>query len=122
MSTNRFRLPSPQREGWFKELIFNLRLIVRLMRDRRVSTWIKLIPVGAVAYWLIPDLVIGPFDDMAVMWFAFVIFMELCPQAIVEEHRQEMLKSLKPAEEKPAGSDPVVINGKFEEPREDEAR
>jgi uncharacterized membrane protein YkvA (DUF1232 family) len=115
MSANRLRLAPPQRDGLFRELLLNLRLILRLLRDQRVSAWVKLIPVGAVIYWLFPDLIIGPFDDMAVLWIALTIFVEMCPQSVVIELRQELAKIPNQAETKPVNPEAKIIDGAFQE-------
>ena len=73
--------------GVFNNLTNHLKLVLRLMGDRRVSPLVKLIPVGTLAYLVIPDLIIGPFDDAAIIGLGLYIFVELCPQDVVEEHR-----------------------------------
>ena len=47
----------------FQEAATRVKLIVRLMGDRRVSPLVKLLPVGALAYWVIPDIAPGPVDE-----------------------------------------------------------
>ena len=76
----------PKSGGVFKELATRLKLIARLMADRRVHPLVKLLPVGAVAYWLIPDLAPGPIDDALLMWLGAYLFVELCPPEVVREH------------------------------------
>ena len=68
------------------ELGLRLKLIVRLMRDPRVSPLLKLLPVGTLAYLIVPDLAIGPIDDAVVIWLGSVLFVELCPPEVVKEH------------------------------------
>jgi hypothetical protein len=46
--------------GFFQELALRAKLVLRLMGDRRVNFLAKVLPVGAIAYFLIPDLAIGP--------------------------------------------------------------
>lgn len=77
-----------------KNLVLRGRLIMRLMNDSRVNGFTKLLPLGALAYLVfpldfIPGMVapfIGAADDIAVMWFGFTLFIELCPPHVVEEH------------------------------------
>ena len=57
----------PKAGGVFHELATRLKLIVRLMADRRVNPLVKLLPVGALAYWLVPDMAPGPIDDALLM-------------------------------------------------------
>ncbi len=76
--------------GFFQELGMNLKLIVRLIRDRRVSPLLKLLPVGSLVYLILPDLAPGPIDDAAVIWLGSVLFVELCPADVVQEHRDAL--------------------------------
>lgn len=73
--------------GVFNDISNHFKLVFRLIRDPRVNPFLKLIPVGTVLYLLIPDLIIGPIDDAAIIGFGLFIFVELCPQDVVEEHR-----------------------------------
>jgi len=84
----------PPQGGVLRNLIMRVRLILRLLGDRRVSVWLKIIPVVGLLYLvspldLIPDIalpVIGELDDAAVLWLTNYLFVELCPPAIVQEH------------------------------------
>lgn len=80
----------PKSGGVFHEAALRIKLIVRLMGDRRVSPLVKLLPVGALAYWLIPDIAPGPIDDALLMWLGSYLFVELCPPAVVQEHLREL--------------------------------
>lgn len=73
--------------GVFKEVTNQFKLVFRLLRDRRVNPFLKIIPIGTLIYLVMPDLIIGPIDDIAIIGFGLFIFVELCPQDIVEEHR-----------------------------------
>jgi uncharacterized membrane protein YkvA (DUF1232 family) len=77
--------------NFFQDLILNARLIMRLMGDSRVPIYLKAMPVAAMAYWLIPDLAPGPIDDGLVIFIGITLFLELCPSAVVEEHRKALL-------------------------------
>jgi uncharacterized membrane protein YkvA (DUF1232 family) len=89
---NKSDLMIPPQGGVLKELVARLKLIGRLMADRRVSPWVKLIPVGALVYLVSPiDLIMGipgvdALDDTAVLWFGSYLFVELCPPEVVSEH------------------------------------
>jgi hypothetical protein len=72
--------------GVFRELSLRVRLIARLIGDRRVNPLIKLLPIVALLYLIIPDLAPGPLDDAAVIWLGASLFVELCPAAVVQEH------------------------------------
>jgi uncharacterized membrane protein YkvA (DUF1232 family) len=82
----------PPQGGVIKELVARLKLIVRLMGDRRVSPWLKLIPIGALVYLVSPiDLIMGipgvdALDDTAVLWLGSYLFIEFCPPDVVSEH------------------------------------
>jgi uncharacterized membrane protein YkvA (DUF1232 family) len=84
----------PPQGSMLRNVILRVRLILRLLGDRRVSAWLKIIPVVGLLYLvspmdLIPDIalpVIGELDDAAVLWLTNYLFVELCPPAIVQEH------------------------------------
>jgi len=80
--------------GFFQGLSNQVKLILRLMADRRVNPFLKLLPIGALAYLVIPDLVIGPIDDAVIIWLGTYLFVELCPPAVVLEHRQKLEREL----------------------------
>jgi uncharacterized membrane protein YkvA (DUF1232 family) len=60
------------------------------MGDLRINPLIKLLPIGALGYWIIPDPAIGPIDDALVLWLGTTLFVELCPEEIVREHRDAL--------------------------------
>jgi uncharacterized membrane protein YkvA (DUF1232 family) len=88
----------PSQGGMFSDLVVRIKLIARLMADRRVSPWLKLLPIGALAYLISPiDLIpgglvpiIGAVDDVAVIWFGVSLFIELCPPDVVHEHMNQL--------------------------------
>ncbi|NMC78417.1 MAG: hypothetical protein GYA59_03560 [Chloroflexi bacterium] len=87
--------PSPRNRkptdgGFFQELSLRIRLILRLMGDRRVNFFLKLLPVGTLIYLVFPDLLIGPVDDAMIIWLGGYLFIELCPAEVVEEHLSEL--------------------------------
>lgn len=87
-----------QQGGVVRNLVNQLKLIFRLMGDKRVSVLAKLVPLGAFAYLIMPaDLapnvvlpVIGMVDDAAILWLGTYIFTELCPPEVVEEHMKAL--------------------------------
>jgi hypothetical protein len=83
-------VPSQGGGGVLYELGVRLKLILRLMGDRRVNPLLKLLPVGTLLYLLVPDLVIGPIDDAVVIWLGSILFVELCPPEVVEEHMDSL--------------------------------
>ena len=73
--------------GVFNDLTHSAKLVLRLMGDRRINPLVKLLPIGSLAYLLIPDLMLGPVDDAVVVWIGTYLFVELCPPEVVTEHR-----------------------------------
>jgi hypothetical protein len=96
----------PSGDGLLQTIALRIKLILRLMGDRRVSPLIKLIPVASIAYILLPDLVLGPIDDAAAVWLGAYLFIEMCPPEIVREHMDELTS---------------VVEGNFREVADDEA-
>lgn len=92
----------PPRNNMLKEIILRLKLVLRLLADKRVNFFVKLIPIGALAYLLSPvDLapgvalpVIGALDDAAVLWLGTTLFMELCPPEVIREHVRMLTSNL----------------------------
>ena len=88
------KLMIPPQGGVVRDFILRVKLILRLVSDKRVNPWLKLIPVAGLVYLispidLIPDVVfpiIGQLDDAAVLWITNYFFVELCPPEIVSEH------------------------------------
>jgi uncharacterized membrane protein YkvA (DUF1232 family) len=99
MAKSKSDITVPQDGGVVKNLLNQLKLIFRLMGDRRVSFFAKLIPFGALVYLVSPiDAIsipiIGVVDDAAVLWLSSYIFTELCPPDVVEEHRKELASNI----------------------------
>lgn len=79
------------------KLLFSLpnysRLIVRLYRDVRVPSWLKIGGLIAAALIISPldplaDIpVLNIFDDAALLMLAAKMFLALSPAAVVAEHR-----------------------------------
>jgi len=80
------------RRGVWYVIAREARLVLRLLMDKRVPWYLKLLPIGSVFYVLWPaDLIpLNPLDDAALVSAAFYFFLELCPPEVVEEHRQNM--------------------------------
>ena len=97
MSKNN-KLMVPQ-GGMLRDLVKRLKLISRLMGDRRVNVLLKLLPLASLAYlfWPIDAValpVIGVLDDAAILWVGSTLFVELCPPNVVKEHRTELESTL----------------------------
>jgi uncharacterized membrane protein YkvA (DUF1232 family) len=91
---NKPKIVPSENRGFFPDLILRIKLILRLIADRRVNVFVKLIPVAAVIYVILPvDLipevalpVVGYLDDAAVLWMGISLFVSLCPDEVVKEH------------------------------------
>ena len=88
--------------GVVKEFVLRLKLILRLMSDRRVNFLLKLLPVASLAYLIWPiDLapglalpIIGALDDAAIVGLGAYLFVELCPPGVVQEHMKSLSSNL----------------------------
>ncbi|NPA27396.1 MAG: hypothetical protein GXO36_07355, partial [Chloroflexi bacterium] len=67
-----------------------VRLTLRLLKDPRVPFWVKAIPILAVLYWLAPDPIPTPLDDMTFFLMALGLFVYLAPKHVVDEHRRHL--------------------------------
>lgn len=76
--------------GFMENLIRQIRLVLRLLGDSRVNFFLKLLPIGTLVYLVMPDLIPFVFDDAAVIGVGTYIFVELCPEHVVEEHRKAL--------------------------------
>jgi uncharacterized membrane protein YkvA (DUF1232 family) len=95
-STGGSRCKAPD-TGLLIDLLRQIKLIWRLLKDRRVPLWMKAIPFLSLGYLLVPtDLVpdvllgLGQLDDMAVLALGAKLFTELVPEEVVQEHREEL--------------------------------
>ncbi|MBK8618765.1 MAG: DUF1232 domain-containing protein [Anaerolineales bacterium] len=83
-----------QQGGVVRNVLNQLKLIFRLMGDKRVNVFAKIVPVGALLYLFSPDPImfpiIGVVDDAALLWLGSYVFTELCPPAVVAEHMKEL--------------------------------
>ena len=85
------RLEKVERDnpGIFTNMSRTVRLVFRLMMDRRVNFFLKLLPIGALVYMAIPEL-IPVVDDVVILGLGTYVFVELCPQDVVQEHRDQL--------------------------------
>jgi uncharacterized membrane protein YkvA (DUF1232 family) len=110
----------PTQGGAFRDLVLRVKLIVRLVGDKRVNPWLKILPIGGLLYLispldLIPDLllpVVGELDDIAILWLTNYFFIEMCPPEIVREHVKQLVSNnaiVDEVKQKPENDD--VIDG-----------
>ena len=123
MSEERKPIVARDQVGMLAQFVRTLRLVWRLLYDARVSLFPKLIIPAAILYVLspldlIPDFILGlgQLDDIGVVALALALFIELCPRAIVEEHRRAIA-----TERAPTAVDDNVIEGTFRRVPHDEA-
>ncbi len=91
---------SSNRLGIVAELVRNAQLVWRLLKDPRVPLPVKLIIPSVVGLYVLspidamPDVLplLGQLDDIAVLFAGVAIFTEMCPKAIVEEHRAALTR------------------------------
>lgn len=84
--------------GAIQTLFDRLTLSWRLMADRRVNIFHKLIPPLALLYILspvdiAPEILLGPFglvDDIGVAIFALEFFIRMAPNDVVREHLRDL--------------------------------
>ena len=88
----------PPQGGMLRDFANRLRLIARLMGDRRVNIFLKALPLASLAYLIFPfDLapgvalpIIGALDDVGILWIGSTLFVELCPPKVVKEHLADL--------------------------------
>ena len=115
-------LTIPPQGGVIRDFILRIRLIVRLLGDRRVSTWLKMVPIAGLLYLfspldIIPDIalpVVGELDDAAVLWLTNYLFVELCPPEIVEQHVKALISRV------PSTQDDDVVDADSVEIKEED--
>jgi uncharacterized membrane protein YkvA (DUF1232 family) len=83
------RQPIPYRTSVFVRIANYLKLFWRLLNDQKVSLFLKLIPLIAFLYVISPmDRIIPVVDDLVILFLGIYLFVELCPENIVNAHRQ----------------------------------
>ena len=80
----------PLTPGIFGGISNRVKLILRLMLDRRVNLLLKAIPLASGVYLLFPDMMPGPVDDALLIWLSTYLFVELCPPEVVAEHEHRI--------------------------------
>jgi hypothetical protein len=113
MSQNQPRKIITANSGVFQELLKRIKLVLRLMGDRRVSPFLKLLPVAGLVYWLVPDLLPGPIDDAAIIWLSTYLFVELCPPDVVQEHMDYLNNVVAGVAKEVGDSTKEVVEGKI---------
>jgi len=88
--------------GFIGDILTKIRLTFGLLKDARVSLWVKAIPAISLLYLIIPlDLLIGPIDDAVILYVGMDFFIDLCPRDVVNEHLARLQgKPLEPNQNK----------------------
>ena len=107
----------PPQGGMLRNFATRLKLIFRLMGDRRVNIFLKLLPLASVAYliWPIDAIalpVIGVLDDAAILWIGSTLFVELCPSGVVKEHMDELTSNLGDSTGEVVDAEATDVDGK----------
>ncbi len=119
-------------EGFWREMWHQVRLVLHLVRDPNVPLYLKLLPLAAVIYVLIPtdfipDIfpVVGQLDDLTALIVGGKVFIELAPQKVVAQYLESMRQkheelggedSRSPDEQSESGDQGgVIIEGEYEE-------
>lgn len=120
MASNDNRPVKSPSGGMIGELTLRIKLIMRLMGDKRVSPLLKLVPVGTLVYFVVPDIIPFVIDDAAVIGVGMTLFVELCPQYVVDEHMRALRAYTPPAGRTSSGQVPPqqqedILEGEFRE-------
>lgn len=117
MKTNKILRWQDMGGNFLKNSMLRFRLMIRLVKDQRVNTWLKIIPIFSLAYLVLPLDIPGPIDDAVVLWFGMEFFIELCPQDIVMEYTRELQKKVTETSEESLQD---VVDVDFKEIKKDE--
>ncbi len=101
--------------AWLKDSLRQLRLAWRLLWDRRVALWTKLIPPVVLTYVILPIDILPHFppkelrrlDDLAVVLLGVRLFIELAPPEVVREHLESL--GVQTQEWRLVGDDQIVV-------------
>jgi len=86
--------------GVMRDLVLRFKLILRLMGDRRVNPFLKLLPIASLVYLIYPfDLIslipgVSALDDVAILSLGAYLFIEFCPPDVVQEHMQKLTSNM----------------------------
>jgi uncharacterized membrane protein YkvA (DUF1232 family) len=107
----------PPQGGMLRDFANRLKLIFRLMGDRRVNFFLKFLPLASVAYlfWPIDAIalpIIGVLDDAAILWIGSTLFVELCPPNVVKEHTEDLSSNMDDSSGDIVDADATDVDGK----------
>ena len=97
---------------YISEIVLKFKLTLRLVKDSRVSFWLKLIPIFSLFYFISPvDALVGPIDDAVMIYLGMDLFIHFCPDDIVEEHKLALQMDAAPVRQE----DEEIIDAEFKE-------
>lgn len=107
----------PPQGGMLRDFATRLKLIFRLLGDRRVNFFLKFLPLASVAYlfWPIDAIalpVVGVLDDAAILWIGSTLFVELCPPGVVKEHMDELTTAVDDSSGDVVDAEATDVDGK----------
>lgn len=108
--------------GFWKEIWNQFRLVFYLLRDPDVPIYLKLLPVAALLYVLVPidfapDFypVLGQLDDLTALLVGAKVFIEMAPPHVVARHIDQLQSGLHvDAEEADPLENAIVIDAEHE--------
>jgi uncharacterized membrane protein YkvA (DUF1232 family) len=91
-------IPTGINPNYWRGMLQEVKLIWKVLKDKRTPIYLKAFPVLVGLYFLSPiDLVpefipiLGQLDDVGIILLAIKGFLRLAPQDIVAEHMQAMV-------------------------------
>ena len=123
--------------GFWKEFWYQVRLVWYLIRDPEVPIYVKVIPLLAMLYVLIPTDIIpdvfpimGQLDDITALLVGGKVFIEMSPNHVVRKYLDELRRhaSRSSVDDGADGHSTgdlegsIVIEGEFETIEDDEDR
>jgi uncharacterized membrane protein YkvA (DUF1232 family) len=105
--------------GLLNDLTLRAKLFFQLWADPRVSAWAKLIPMGALIYFISPlDIIpgdwltiIGLADDAAILWLGYHAFIEMCPPDVVRELAKKLVSNTAIVDEVKKEAEEEIVDG-----------
>jgi len=108
----------PSQGGAMRSFVNHLKLVGRLMGDSRVNIFLKVLPLASLGYLILPaDLIpvvpfISALDDAAILWIGSTLFVELCPDEVVNEHKKALQSNLQDTSEEIVDAESTDVNDK----------
>jgi uncharacterized membrane protein YkvA (DUF1232 family) len=126
MENSQSLVPDQRDAGFWREFWRQVRLVWYLFRDPEVPAYLKLLPVAAVLYTLmpfdlIPDMIVGlgQLDDLTILLLGGKVFIEMSPPEVVARYlkamrqaavAEELLEEAEESTEDAEVSDAITLN------------